>query len=82
MAFFLPITSGILYHAPAMPKMKTHNGTKKRTRRTGSGRIVVKKACKNHLLQQKSKRQKRLSRTLTPSCNKELKNLARLIPNK
>ncbi|MDA1209035.1 MAG: 50S ribosomal protein L35 [bacterium] len=47
-----------------MPKMKSHSGAKKRVRKTGSGKIVLKRNSKNHLLQQKSKRQKSLNRTL------------------
>ena len=38
-------------------KQKTHSGLKKRTKLTGSGKIMFKKSCKNHLLSSKSKRQ-------------------------
>jgi large subunit ribosomal protein L35 len=47
-----------------MPKMKSHSGAKKRLRKTGSGKIVGKRGRRNHLLMQKSKRQKKLNRTL------------------
>lgn len=47
-----------------MPKLKSHSGAKKRVRRTGSGKLALHRSHRNHLLQQKSKRQKRLSRTL------------------
>lgn len=47
-----------------MPKLKSHSGAKKRIRRTGSGKRVMKRSDRNHLLLQKSKRQKRLNRTL------------------
>ncbi len=47
-----------------MPKMKSHSGAKKRVRMTGSGKRAVKRNSRNHLLQQKNKRQKRLDRTL------------------
>lgn len=47
-----------------MPKQKSHSGAKKRVRRTGSGKVAVKRNSRNHLLQQKSSRQKRLNRTL------------------
>ncbi|MFH1671111.1 MAG: bL35 family ribosomal protein, partial [Patescibacteria group bacterium] len=47
-----------------MPKQKSHSGAKKRVRRTGSGKIAIKRSGRNHLLQQKSTRQKNLSRTL------------------
>lgn len=46
-----------------MPKMKSHSGAKKRIRKTGSGKLAMKRAGRNHLLQQKSKRQKALNRT-------------------
>ncbi len=45
-----------------MPKMKTHSGVKKRFQRTGSGKIVRKKAGRRHLLTSKaSNRKRRLS---------------------
>lgn len=43
-----------------MPKQKTHSGTKKRVKRTGSGKLRMEKSCKRHLLAQKSKRQKKI----------------------
>ena len=39
-----------------MPKMKTHRGTAKRFRVTGSGKIMRAKAFKSHILTQKRKR--------------------------
>ena len=47
-----------------MPKQKSHSGAKKRIRRTGSGKYAFKRNSRNHLLQQKSSRQKRLPRTV------------------
>jgi len=41
-----------------MPKMKTHSGTKKRFRVTGSGKLKRKKTGKRHLLRKKSKKAK------------------------
>ena len=43
-------------------KQKTHSGTKKRIKKTGSGKMMAQKAAKNHLLSSKSKRQKRFGR--------------------
>lgn len=40
-------------------KQKTHSGLKKRVRVRSSGTLSMKKACKNHLLSNKSKRQKK-----------------------
>lgn len=60
-----------------MPKMKSHSGAKKRVRKTGSGKLAMKRHSRNHLLQQKSKRQKRLNRTILvhPSNQNALKHL-------
>lgn len=64
-------------HAFFMPKMKSHSGAKKRIRKTGAGKLVMKRAGRNHLLQQKSKRQKNLDRTTSvhPSNIKAIKGL-------
>ena len=40
-------------------KQKTHSGLKKRVKVRKSGTIRVQKSCKNHLLSNKSKRQKK-----------------------
>jgi len=42
-----------------MPKMKTHKGTAKRFRLTGTGKIVRGKAFKSHILEKKSPKRKR-----------------------
>lgn len=42
-----------------MPKLKTRKAAAKRFRATGSGKIVRRKAFKNHLLQHKSSERKR-----------------------
>lgn len=47
-----------------MAKLKSHSGAKKRVRKTGSGAMAMKRHSRSHLLQQKSKRQKRLNRTI------------------
>lgn len=45
-----------------MPKLKTHSGTKKRFRVTGSGKVKAKKAGHQHLLGHKGgSRMRRLS---------------------
>jgi large subunit ribosomal protein L35 len=61
-----------------MPKMKTHSGTSKRFRLTGSGKIMRRRANTNHLLEHKSSRvTRRLANevTLAPSDVKEIKKL-------
>ncbi|MDO8885549.1 50S ribosomal protein L35 [Candidatus Oleimmundimicrobium sp.] len=42
-----------------MPKMKTHKGTAKRFRLTGSGKIVRRRSNKGHILEKKSPKRKR-----------------------
>ena len=42
-----------------MPKMKTHRGTAKRFRVTGSGKIMRAKAYTSHILTKKSQKRKR-----------------------
>ncbi|BDU50818.1 50S ribosomal protein L35 [Haliovirga abyssi] len=41
-----------------MPKMKTHRGTKKRVKVTGTGKFVVKHSGTNHIMTKKSKKRK------------------------
>ncbi|MDD5623352.1 MAG: 50S ribosomal protein L35, partial [Candidatus Peribacteraceae bacterium] len=62
-----------------VPKQKSHSGAKKRIRRTGSGRFACKRRGRSHLLQQKSRRQKRLPRTLVPLGSNQ-QNLRSLLP--
>ena len=46
-----------------MPKMKTHRGAAKRFQLTGSGKLVRRKAFRNHLLEKKATtRTRRLKR--------------------
>ena len=42
-----------------MPKMKTHKGTAKRIKVTGSGKLLREKAGRRHLLEHKSSRRTR-----------------------
>ncbi|MBP9479623.1 MAG: 50S ribosomal protein L35 [Sebaldella sp.] len=41
-----------------MPKMKTHRGTKKRVKVTGTGKIILRHSGKSHILTKKSKKRK------------------------
>ncbi|HEC21200.1 MAG TPA: 50S ribosomal protein L35 [Candidatus Peregrinibacteria bacterium] len=43
-------------------KAKNRSSVKKRVRFTGTGKIKIQKSCRNHLLMQKSKRQKNLGK--------------------
>ena len=42
-----------------MPKQKTHSGTKKRIKVTGTGKLMHERTNKRHLLEGKSSRRKR-----------------------
>jgi len=42
-----------------MPKMKTHKGTKRRMKLTGTGKVMRRKAGSGHLLSVKSAKRKR-----------------------
>ena len=46
-----------------MPKLKTHKGTAKRVKITGSGKVVRERAFGNHILAKKSKARKRNMKT-------------------
>jgi large subunit ribosomal protein L35 len=61
-----------------MPKMKTHRGAAKRFKVTGSGRLMRRKAFKNHILEKKSpKRLRRLSSEVevAPGDRKQVRKL-------
>ncbi|GAB3450933.1 50S ribosomal protein L35 [Streptomonospora sediminis] len=61
-----------------MPKNKPHSGASKRFRVTGSGKIMRRRANKNHLLEHKSsKRTRRLSGEveMAPADAKKIKKL-------
>jgi len=60
-------------------KQKTHSGLKKRTKITGSGKVMINKACKNHLLSSKSKRQKKTGRLGIEAPKGRMKTIARLL---
>jgi large subunit ribosomal protein L35 len=61
-----------------MPKMKVHSGSKKRFRVTGSGKIMRRRANRNHLLEHKpSTRTRRLDNevVLAPGDASKIKKL-------
>ena len=62
-----------------MPKMKTHSGSKKRFRVTGSGKIMRGKAYKSHILTKKSAKRKRYFRHETGLAAGDEKNVARAL---
>lgn len=58
-----------------MPKLKTHSGTRKRVRTTKNGKILVRHAGGNHLLQHKSASRKRSFAGMKEVTGKAAKNL-------
>lgn len=59
-----------------MPKMKTHKGTAKRFRRTGSGKIMRGKANKSHIMTHKSQKRVRGFRQETVVAPSDAKTVA------
>ncbi len=62
-------------------KIKSNKSAAKRFRKTGSGKIVGKKAGRGHLLMQKSKQQKKLANKPKHLSKGDAKRVARLLPN-
>jgi large subunit ribosomal protein L35 len=61
-----------------MPKMKTHSGSAKRFRLTGTGKVMRRRANRNHLLEHKSSRRTRrlaAETTLAPADVRKIKKL-------
>ena len=61
-----------------MPKMKTHSGTKKRIKVTGSGKLMHERVNRRHLLEVKSSRRTRrlaVDTELAPGDAKKAKRL-------
>ena len=61
-----------------MPKNKTHSGSKKRYRVTGSGKIMTERTNKRHLLEGKSSRRTRrlsVDTEIAPANAKKAKKL-------
>jgi len=57
--------------------MKTHRGTAKRFRLTGTGKIMRSKAFKSHILEKKSQKRKRSYRHETELAASDYKKVAR-----
>ena len=63
-----------------MPKMKTHRGSAKRFRVTGSGKIMRAKAYKSHILTKKSTKRKRNLRKSTIIDPTNASNMKKILP--
>lgn len=61
-------------------KLKSHSATKKRVKFTGTGKIRLRKSATQHLLSQKSKRQKKLYRGGKPTSLANDSNIRKLLP--
>ncbi|MDR3298037.1 MAG: 50S ribosomal protein L35 [Candidatus Nomurabacteria bacterium] len=62
-----------------MPKMKTHKGTAKRIKITGTGKLVRERAFGNHILAKKSKSRKRNIKTAAIVKGKIAKNVKKAL---
>ena len=63
-----------------MPKMKTHRGTAKRVRVTGSGKFKRNHAFKSHILGKKSAKRKRNLRKSAIVADANVRNTKKLLP--
>ena len=63
-----------------MPKMKTHKGTAKRYRKSGSGKWLRPKAWRGHHLEIKSSRRKRRYAGMAVVNSAQVAQLKRLMP--
>lgn len=62
-----------------MPKMKTHSGTKKRVKRTASGKLKVPHSNRNHLKSAKSKSAIRRNRNANFIDKSDLKRIKKQV---
>ncbi len=58
-----------------MPKLKTHSGTKKRVKKTASGKLIRERAYTNHLLSKKSAGRKRNNARSHSVSKQDVKNV-------
>ncbi|MGM8213329.1 50S ribosomal protein L35 [Virgibacillus sp. W0430] len=63
-----------------MPKMKTHKGSQKRFKRTGSGNLKRSHAYTSHLFANKSQKQKRKLRKSAMVSAGDLKRINTMLP--
>lgn len=62
-----------------MPKLKTHKGTAKRIKVTGSGKLMRERAFGNHILAKKSKSRKRVIKSGAGVTGKNASNIKRAL---
>ncbi len=64
-----------------MPKMRTHSGTKKRVKKTATGKLKVSRANRNHLKGNKSKKATRNNRSAGFIDNSDAKRIKHQLTN-
>ncbi|MCW2612845.1 MAG: large subunit ribosomal protein [Actinomycetota bacterium] len=62
-----------------MPKNKTHSGTAKRIKVSGSGKLLREKANRRHLLEHKSSKRTRRLEGVTEVAKSDVKRIKRLL---
>ena len=62
-----------------MPKLKTHKGTAKRIKQTGTGKLTRRRAFGGHMLAKKSKSRKRAINTTSVVGGSIAKNIKRAL---
>lgn len=65
-----------------MPKQKTHSSSKKRFKKTGTGKIKRGQAYKKHILSKKTTKRKRKLRQIVVASDPDTKRIKELIPYK
>ncbi|GGJ84604.1 50S ribosomal protein L35 [Lentibacillus kapialis] len=65
-----------------MPKMKTHKGSQKRFRKTGSGKLKRAHAYTSHMFAHKSQKQKRKLRKSAIVSKSDFRRIKTMLPNK
>lgn len=63
-----------------MPKQKSHSGTKKRLKRTGSGKLSRPSAFQNHLKSNRTSKQNRQARGTEMVKTSDLKRIKNMVP--
>ncbi|HLS10359.1 50S ribosomal protein L35 [Lentibacillus sp.] len=65
-----------------MPKMKSHKGSQKRFRKTGTGKLKRAHAYTSHMFAHKSQKQKRKLRKSAIVSNSDYRRIKTMLPNK
>ncbi len=60
-------------------KQKSHSGLKKRIKITATGKVIFKKSSRNHLLTNKSKRQKKVFKSGKPASHADMRYIKKLL---